>query len=83
MLAAPLTSLLTKEEFHWTVEADVAFNKLKQAMTHSPILALLDFTKPFVVETDVSGSGMGAVLSQGRHPIAFLASNFAYIGFFH
>ena len=46
-------------------------------MTHSPILALLDFTKPFVVETDVSGSGMGAVLSQGRHPIAFLASNFA------
>ena len=39
MLAAPLTSLLTKEEFHWTVEADVAFNKLKHAMTHSLVLA--------------------------------------------
>ena len=71
MLATPLTNLLTKEEFHWTVEAEVAFKKLKQAMTHSPVLALPDFMKPFVVETDASGSGMGAVISQGGHPIAF------------
>lgn len=71
MLAAPLTSLLTKEEFHWTVEDEVAFNKLKHAMTHSPVLALPDFTKSFVVEMDASGSGMDAVLSQGGHPIAF------------
>ena len=63
MLAAPLTSLLTKEEFHWTVEDEVAFNKLKHAMTHSPVLALPDFTKSFVVEMDASGSGMDAQCS--------------------
>ena len=70
-LATPLTKLLTKEEFHWTVEAEAAFNKLKHAMTHSLVLALPDFTKPFVIEKNASGSGMGAVLSQGGHPIAF------------
>ena len=75
-LAAPLSSLLTKEEFHWTLEADVAFNQLKHAMTHSPFLALPDFTKPFMVETEALGSGMGAVLSQGRHLIAFFSKQF-------
>ena len=62
-LAAPLSCLLTKEEFNWTLEVDVAFKNLKHAMTHSPVLALPDFTKSFMVETNASGSGMGAVVS--------------------
>ena len=70
-LAAPFSWLLTKEGFAWTPEATVAFQNLKNVVTNFPVLALPDFTKPFVVETDASGSGMGVVLSQGRHPLAF------------
>ena len=72
-LAAPLTQLLRKDAFVWTNEAEQAFRSLQNALTHTPTLALPNFSKAFTVETDASGQRVGAVLSQEGRPIAYFS----------
>ena len=48
---------------------------MKKVMRNCLILALPDFSKPFVLECDASAEGIGAFLKQGKHPINFDNSN--------
>ena len=59
--------------FIWTSAEEEAFQALKSALCQSPVLALPNFAKPFTIETDASDSGVGAVLMQDGHPLAFFS----------
>ena len=49
---------------YWEEKHQQAFESLKGKLTSTPILAYADFSKPFILETDASNQGLGAVLSQ-------------------
>ena len=51
-------------EFQWTPACQEGFDQLKKALMEAPVLAYLDYSKPFILETDASLKGLGAVLSQ-------------------
>ena len=82
-IAKPLSDLLAGdnsklkgERVDISPEALVAYEELKMRCMTSPVLAFANFEKPFLLETDASKEGLGAVLSQkqddGRyHPVAF------------
>ncbi len=76
-LASPLTHLLRKDvSFHWDSLQGKAFQDLKVALTNAPVLAFPDYSLSFILYTDASSLGVGAVLMQhnvhGKHrPIAY------------
>ena len=51
-------------EFQWTSACQEGFNQLKKTLTEAPVLAYPDYSKPFILETDTSLKGLGAILSQ-------------------
>ena len=58
--------------------AVVAFQELKLKCITAPVLAFADFHKPFLLETDASGDGLGAILSQKQedghyHPVTYIS----------
>ena len=82
-IAKPLNNLLEEEASKWKAqpvdlppEALEAFNILKIKCMTAPVLTFADFQKPFLLETDTSSCGLGAVLSQQQddgkyHPVAY------------
>jgi hypothetical protein len=73
VISQPLTKLLKKGElFVWTQDHQLPFDALKQALVTTPVLALSNFAKPFVIETDACDTWVGAILMQDGHPLAFL-----------
>ncbi|XP_076896743.1 uncharacterized protein LOC143549833 [Bidens hawaiensis] len=77
LIARPLTALTKKDGFNWSMEAITAFQQLKQALMSTPVLRLPDFTKDFTVECDASSEGVGAILSQEDHPVAYFSKGFS------
>ncbi|GBG65832.1 hypothetical protein CBR_g53804 [Chara braunii] len=68
-IASPLTDLTRLDApWEWTEECEASFKKLKYALTHYEVLKLPDPDKPFVVTTDASQYGIGAVLAQQEGP---------------
>ena len=64
-IASPLHRLTEKKApFHWTKECDQSFCELKRRLVSAPILAYPQFDQQFILDTDASDFGIGAVLSQ-------------------
>lgn len=64
-IALPLNTLLKKNTpYNWGKDQENAFNILKQKLTTPPILGFPQYHLPYIIRTDASGFGLGAVLSQ-------------------
>ncbi len=76
-IAQPLHMLTRKgAELHWDTDCQSAFSTLQRKLSQAPVLAYPSFDNPFVLETDASIQGLGAVLSQQQddrtnHPVAY------------
>jgi hypothetical protein len=74
IIAKTLTNLLKKNTpFVWTGEHEQSFQALKTTLSTTPVLALPDFDKQFAIESDASGTSIGAVLTQEGCPLAFVS----------
>lgn len=74
-ISRPLFDSLKMDSFSRFLGIQEAFQTLKDNLTKAPVLALPNFSKPFVLEADASGYGIGAVLMQDRRPISFMSKN--------
>jgi hypothetical protein len=71
-IAVPLTNLTEKASASdWTGRCQYAFEKLKQKLVGAPLLRTPDERLPHEVVTDASDLGLGAMLLQEGHPVAF------------
>ena len=76
-IAGPLHTLTKKDiEYVWTPQCQEAFEELKRLLSTAPVLAFPNFKFPFMLETDASILGLGAVLAQRQEdgyvkPVAY------------
>jgi hypothetical protein len=71
-VTSPMRSLLKKDiEFVWDHTQTDAFNKMKELISQSPVLAFFDHNKPVTLECDASKHGIGAAIMQDGRPVAY------------
>lgn len=78
-IAKPLTACLKKNvRVEHTTKSVEAFETIKQILCNEPVLAYTDFSKPFILTTNVSNVGISAILSQSSigsdRPIAYIST---------
>jgi hypothetical protein len=67
-----MTELLKKDKkFEWTPTCKVSFQELKKRLMIALILVMPDIEKPFSIYCDASGEGLGCVLMQDGHVVAY------------
>ena len=81
-VASPLHQLTRKgARFEWSEACQEAFDSLKRALVEAPVLPYPDLSSPFLLDTDASDEGLGAVLSQVKdgkeHVVAFYSAKFS------
>ena len=82
-ITAPISDLIRKNmpnQITWSEECDTAFRQLKALLCSRPVLRSPDFSRQFILQTDASNRGVGAILSQvdeqgEEHPVGSLAAN--------
>ena len=72
-VAAPLTQFLKLGAYKWSMEAQIAFEKLKTTMMTLPILGMPDFDLPFEIEMDAPEFGVRVVMIQAGRPKAYFS----------
>jgi hypothetical protein len=71
-ISKPMTELLKKDKkFEWTSACEASFQELKKRLTTASILVMPDMEKSFSIYCDVSGQGLGCVLMQDGHVVAY------------
>jgi hypothetical protein len=67
-----VTELLAKGNiFEWTPRRETSFQELKKRLTMAPVLNMPDMEKLFSIYCDASGQGLGCVLMQDGHVVAY------------
>jgi hypothetical protein len=68
----PMIELLEKcKTFEWTPRREASFEELKKRLTMTPVLTITNMKKPFSIYYDASDQGLGCVLMQDGHVVAY------------
>jgi hypothetical protein len=71
-ISKPMTELLEKnKKFKWTPTCEASLQEMKKRSTTTPILVMLDMEMTFSIYCDASGQGLGCVLMQDGHIVAY------------
>jgi hypothetical protein len=71
-ISNPMMELLAKDKtFEWTPRREASFQELKKRLTTTQVLTMPDMEKPFSIYFDASGQGLGCVLMQDDHVVAY------------
>jgi hypothetical protein len=71
-ISKPMMELLAKgKTFEWMPRHEASFQELKKRLTTAPVLTMLDVERPFSIYCHASGQGLGCVLMQDGHVVAY------------